>query len=68
MSFASGVPSAFEQGPSAEVQVDGYCLAAARTCSVSGAQIGSGYFDVMRIRLIEGRDFTERDEANRRPW
>ena len=63
VSFASGVPSAFEQGPSAEVQVDGYVPRRGEDMRVSWNPIGSSYFDVMRIPLIEGRDFTERDDS-----
>jgi predicted permease len=62
VSFASGVPSAFEQGPSAEVQVDGYVPRRGEDMRVSWNPIGSSYFDVMRIPFIEGRDFTERDD------
>lgn len=63
VSFAAGVPSAFEQGSSAEVQVDGYVPRRGEDMHVSWNPIGPGYFDVMRIPLIEGRDFTERDDS-----
>ena len=42
-------------------------LAAARTCASRWNPIWPGYFDLMRIALIEGRDFTERDDSQSPP-
>jgi predicted permease len=62
-SFADNVPLGFADGPLAEVQVGGYVPRRGEDMLVRCNPIGLGYFDLMRIALIEGRDFTERDDS-----
>jgi predicted permease len=64
VSFAQEVPLGFPQWDSwAEVQVGGYVPRRGEDMRVYWNPIWPGYFDVMRIALIEGRDFTERDDS-----
>ncbi len=63
MSFAGNMPLGFAGDPSSEVQVVGYVPRRGEDMSVYWNPVGPGYFDLMRIGLIEGRDFTERDDS-----
>jgi predicted permease len=62
VSFADNVPLGFADGPKGDVQVGGYAPRRGENMSVRVNPIWPGYFDLMRIGLIEGRDFTERDD------
>jgi predicted permease len=63
VSFANDLPLGFSDGPRAVVQVGGYVPRRGEDMRVSWNPIWPGYFDLMRIALIEGRDFTERDDS-----
>jgi predicted permease len=68
VSFAQEVPLGFPQWDSwAEVQVGGYVPRRGEDMRVYWNPIWPGYFEVMRIALIEGRDFTERDDSQSPP-
>ena len=60
-------PLGFDRDNSAAVQVDGYLPRDGEDMKGLWAQVWPGYFDLMRIGLIEGRDFTDRDEAQALP-
>jgi len=62
VSFADAVPLGFADGPKAYVQVSGYVPRRGEYMSVRVNTIWPGYFDLMRIALIAGRDFSERDD------
>src|SRR5213592_4573697 len=62
VSFADAVPLGFADGPKAYVQVSGYVPRRGEYMSIRVNTIWPGYFDLMRIALIAGRDFTERDD------
>ena len=49
--------------PEDQLVVDGYVPAPNEQMLLHRATVPPGYFDFMGIRMIEGRDFTERDEA-----
>ena len=63
VSFADAVPLGFADGPKAYVQVSGYVPRRGEYMSVRVNPIWPGYFDLMRIALIAGRDFSERDDS-----
>lgn len=68
VSFAENVPLGFGQRDEwDEVQVGGYVPRRGEDMRVRWNPIGPGYFDLMRIALIEGRDFTERDDRQSPP-
>jgi predicted permease len=49
--------------PEDQLVVEGYVPAPSEQMLIHRATVPPGYFDFMGIRLIEGRDFTERDES-----
>jgi predicted permease len=49
--------------PQDQLEVDGYVPAPTERMIVHRATVPPGYFEFMGIRLLEGREFTERDEA-----
>lgn len=49
--------------PQNQVAVEGYVPAPNEQMLLHRATVPPGYFDFMGIRMLEGRDFTERDEA-----
>jgi predicted permease len=67
VSFANDLPLGFADGPRAGVQVGGYVPRRGEDMRVYWNPIWRGYFDLMRIALIEGRDFTERDDRQSPP-
>jgi predicted permease len=59
MSTASGAGST----PWHQIQVDGYAAAPNEQMLIHRATVPPGYFQLLGIRMLEGRDFTERDSA-----
>jgi predicted permease len=59
MSTASGTGSI----PWHQLNVEGYSPAPNEQMMIHRATVPPGYFNLLRIRMLEGRDFTERDEA-----
>jgi len=49
------------------VAIEGYAPAKGEELSVFYASVGAGYFDTIRMPLVEGRDFTARDTAGAPP-
>ena len=49
--------------PQDQIVVDGYVPAPDEQMLLHRATVPAGYFEFMGIRMVEGRDFTERDEA-----
>ena len=47
--------------------MEGYIPGPSEEMSVSSATVAPGFFDTMRIPVVEGRDFTERDERGSAP-
>ena len=67
VSFGKDVPLGFSDGYWDQVQVDGYLPRRGEDMTVYWNQVWPGYFDLMRIRFIEGRDFTDRDDSQAPP-
>jgi predicted permease len=61
--LASWLPLGFEGGGSMYVDVEGYDRRPNEDVSTPFSIVSPGYFDLMRITLLEGRDFTEQDDA-----
>jgi predicted permease len=49
--------------PQDQLEVEGYVPAPSEQMILHRATVPPGFFDFMGIRLLEGRDFTERDDA-----
>jgi predicted permease len=67
VSFANVVPVEIGTGPSSGIHPEGYVPAPGEDMRVSSATVAPGFFDTLRIAVLEGRDFTERDDINSAP-
>ena len=61
--YSDFTPLAGTAGPYATVGIDGYTPATGEAMTVNRALVSPGYFEAMRIPLLDGRDFTENDGA-----
>jgi len=67
VSYTDFVPLSTTTGPNYYVRVEGYTPAEGESLGVNRALVAPGYFATMRIPLLEGRDFTLRDERTAEP-
>lgn len=61
VSYSDFVPLSSTAGPYSSVLADGYVPAKGESLNVNQSMVAPGYFDTVRLPLLEGRDFTERD-------
>ncbi|HEY6931109.1 MAG TPA: ABC transporter permease [Thermoanaerobaculia bacterium] len=66
-SYGNHVPLWLEGGDWEEIRVDGYTPGPNENMKIDLTLTWPGYFSVMKMPLVEGRDFTERDDAERAP-
>jgi predicted permease len=62
VSFANTVPLDIGTGQRSGIEVEGYAPGPSEEMRVSSATVAPGFFDTLRIPVLEGRDFTERDD------
>lgn len=67
VSYSDTVPLTFAGSPWHQIEVEGYIPGRNEDMNLHRALVPPGYFNLMRIPLLEGRDFTERDEAGAEP-
>ena len=67
VSYADNIPLGFGLGGQSELQIEGYVPARSENMTVGRTLIAPGYFDLLRIPLFNGRDFTERDDLDTAP-
>jgi predicted permease len=67
VSFADAVPLEIGTGPFEDVGVEGYVPAPGEAMSVSSAIVAPGFFDTLRIPVLQGRDFRESDDTDSAP-
>ena len=67
VSFANSVPLAIGRGQRSAIQVEGYVPGPNEEMQVSSATVAPDFFETLRIRLLEGRDFTDRDDLASAP-
>jgi len=65
VSYADMIPLGFYPGPWEPIQVDGYVPGPKENMQIYRNVVAPGYFDLMRIPLLEGRDFTEQDDLDK---
>ncbi len=67
VSFGNVVPLELGTGPSSSVSVPGYVPGLGEQMRISSATVTPDYFATLRIPLLAGRDFTERDGRGSAP-
>ncbi len=67
VSFANNVPLEIGSGQRSDIQVERYAPGRDEEMRVSSATVAPGFFDTLRIPVLEGRDFTERDDRESAP-
>jgi predicted permease len=61
VTLAEDVPLGFDGGSWEDLAIDGYMPQASENMKIYRNLVAPGYFDLMGIRLVDGRDFTDRD-------
>ena len=67
VSYADYIPLGFNDGSWEDLNVEGYTPGTSENMKIYRTVVAPGYFDVLRIPMIEGRDFTELDDLNTQP-
>jgi predicted permease len=61
------VPLGFDTGPWEDLQIEGYVPGPSENLKIYRNLVAPGYFGLMRIPLLDGRDFTEHDDEKSQP-
>jgi putative ABC transport system permease protein len=67
VTYTDRAPLGTSAGPYSTVGVEGYVPARGESMNVNRYLVAPGYFRTMRIPLLEGRDFADRDDASAPP-
>jgi predicted permease len=67
VSYADYVPLWAGDGPYTSIAVEGYGPQPGEDLNIRRTVVSPGYFRLLRIPLLEGRDFTDRDDAGTLP-
>ncbi|HVO98673.1 MAG TPA: ABC transporter permease [Bryobacteraceae bacterium] len=67
VSYADLIPLGFGLGPSSELQIEGYVPARTENMAFGRTLVAPGYFSLLRVPLLSGRDFTDRDDPDSAP-
>jgi predicted permease len=62
--YSDSIPLGFGLGKWSEVMVEGYASRPGENLDVHHASVSPGYFDLLRIPLLAGRDFRHEDKEN----
>jgi len=64
LSWADVVPLWFTGNPWEDLQIEGYVPGPNESLKIYRNVVGPGYLDLLRIPVVEGRDFTGHDDEN----
>jgi predicted permease len=67
VSFADTVPLGFIGGAWEDLEIEGYVPGPSENMKIDRNLVAPGYFSLMRIPLLEGRDFTDHDDDKSLP-
>jgi putative ABC transport system permease protein len=67
VTYADSIPVGFGMGGQEELEIEGYLPGPSENMTLGRLLVAPGYFDLLRIPLLEGRDFTEGDDAKTLP-
>ncbi len=67
VSYSNFVPLEFGEGQDGDIAAEGYVPAAGESMRVISSSVSPGYFNVLGIPLLEGRDFREQDDRGTEP-
>lgn len=67
VSYSDFTPLSSTAGPYSNLRVDGYVPAAGESLSVNRSLVTPGYLGLLKISILEGRDFTLADDQNAPP-
>ncbi len=66
-SFADRVPLGFGLSPWKDIEVEGYAPARGENMKIYHCAVAPGFFEMMRIPIVEGREFTDLDDPEKAP-
>ena len=67
VSYGNCVPLEYGEDSDTEIEVQGYVPAAGESMRILNSEISPDYFQVQKIALLEGRDFSPRDDVGAAP-
>ena len=67
VSYSDFTPLSTTSGPYSGASVEGYAPAPGESMDINRSLVAPGYFAVMRIALVEGRDFNAADDSGATP-
>jgi predicted permease len=67
VSYADYIPLGTADGSWEDLKIEGYVPDTSENMKIYRTVTAPGYFDVMRIPLVDGRDFNERDDTKSQP-
>ncbi len=62
--YSDTIPLGFGLGKWSEIIVEGYASRPGENLAVHDASVSPGYFDLLRVPLLSGRDFKPQDDAD----
>src|SRR5262249_53679274 len=65
--YADILPMGFDSGPWEDLQIEGYVPGPAENMKIYRGVVAPGYFDLLHVPVLEGRDFTEHDDEKTAP-